>query len=284
MKTALITGSTGALASAVIARLRQTQAFRVVETSRQADAHRLDIRDDKRVEAMLAEIRPDIVFHLAATFSGNYDEAYAVNVDATRRLLDLVEHSHPQTRVLLVGSAAEYGAVEPGDNPIREDHVLNPQSIYGLSKSWQTQLASFYALRGVSVVVARLFNLEAPGLSERLFIGRVQKQIEEVRKGQRSSFEFGPLNATRDYVDADEAARQMLAIAIGGTSGQIYNVGSGKPIVMRELLQRLLAAQSMSTIAVQEAPALTNRAGYDVPVIYADMCKTLSLLGESIQK
>ncbi|MBJ2156945.1 NAD-dependent epimerase/dehydratase family protein [Variovorax sp. IB41] len=280
MKTALITGSTGALAQAIVARLQQTGTFNVVATSRSADALQLDVRDGERLEALLQKTRPDLIFHLAATFSGEYDEAYAVNVDATRRLLELVERAHAGTRVLLVGSAAEYGAVGVEENPIREDHALRPQSVYGLTKSWQTQLAGFYALRGVQVVVARLFNLQAPGLSNRLFVGRVQTQIEEVRKGARSAFEFGPLGATRDYVDADEAARQMLAVAIDGEPGHVYHVGSGMPVTMRSLLERLLASEDMSAIPVHESPALTNRAGYDVPAIYADMTKTLQLMGE----
>jgi len=185
--------------------------------------------------------------------------------------------------VLLVGSAAEYGAVAIEENPIREDHALHPQSVYGLTKSWQTQLAGFYARRGVQVVVARLFNLEGPGLSTRLFVGRVQAQIEEVRKGVRSAFEFGPLGAIRDYVDSDEAARQMLAVALRGEPGQVYHVGSGKPVTMRTLLERLLASQEIAGIPVHESPALTNRAGYDVPAIYADMTKTLQLMGEGEQ-
>lgn len=280
MKTALITGSTGALARAIVARLQQTGMFDIVATSRSANERPLDVRDSERLEALLQETRPDLIFHLAATFSGEYDEAYAVNVDATRRLLELVERAHAGTRVLLVGSAAEYGAVGVEENPIREDHALRPQSVYGLTKSWQTQLAGFYALRGVQVVVARLFNLEGPGLSNRLFIGRVQAQIEEVRKGARSAFEFGPLGATRDYVDADEAARQMLAVAVRGEPGQVYHVGSGKPVTMRALLERLLASQKITGIPVHESPALTNRAGYDVPAIYADMTKTFQLMGE----
>lgn len=232
------------------------------------------------METLLQETRPDLIFHLAATFSSEYDEAYAVNVDATRQLLELVERAHAGTRVLLVGSAAEYGAVGVEENPIQEDHALHPQSVYGLTKSWQTQLAWFYGLRGVQVVVARLFNLEGPGLSNRLFIGRVQTQIEEVRQGVRSAFEFGPLEATRDYVDADEAARQMLAVAIHGEPGHVYHVGSGKPITMRALLGRLLASQEMTAVPVHESQALTNRTGYDVPVIYADMTKTFQLMGE----
>ncbi|CAN7663944.1 MULTISPECIES: NAD-dependent epimerase/dehydratase family protein [unclassified Variovorax] len=284
MKTVLVTGSTGALARTVIARLRQNKAFEVIATSRRADEFPLDVRDAERLQTLVQQTQPSLILHLAATFSSEYDEAYAINVEATRQLLDTVQRTDATTRVLLVGSAAEYGAVRPEENPIREDHALNPQSVYGLTKSWQTQLAQFYALRGVDVLVARVFNLEGQGLSNRLFVGRVQMQIDEVRSGTRQAFEFGPLTATRDYISTDEAAKQMLAIAAMGETGQIYHVGSGKPITMRALLERQLAFHGLTQVPVLESPALTNRAGYDVPVIYADMTKTLQLLGREVER
>jgi GDP-4-dehydro-6-deoxy-D-mannose reductase len=69
------------------------------------------------------------------------------------------------------------------------------------------------------VVVARVFNLDGIGIKERLFVGRLQKQIEEVLAGKKSVIELGSLSATRDYVSTDEAAKQLLAIAEQGFLG-----------------------------------------------------------------
>jgi nucleoside-diphosphate-sugar epimerase len=214
MKTVLVTGASGALGGQVLARLGAGRRFRAVPAGRQArDGVRLDLREPAQIAAALATVQPDWVLHLAASFGADYDEAYALNVHAARALLDAVEASGRQTRVVLIGSAAEYGVVHPDENPVREDRVLRPVSVYGMTKAWQTQLAGLYAARGVDVAVARVFNLEGPGMSERLFVGRLQKQIQEVLAGSRQVIELGPLDATRDYLSTAEAAEQLLAIA-----------------------------------------------------------------------
>ena len=281
MKTVIVTGAAGALGQAVIARLQGYCSYRVVATSRRdggVNGIRLDVRDRDRLESTIDSVKPDIVLHLAATFANDFDEAYSVNVAATKHLLDIVEQSARRTRVLVVGSAAEYGVVRSEENPIREDRILTPVSVYGLTKAWQTQLAGLYATRGVDVVVARIFNLAGPGLSERLFIGRLQKQIEEVLAGQKSAIELGPLSAIRDYVSTSEAADQILAIATRADAGRVYHVASGIPVTMRAILARYLTSNGLEASIVREEAGLSNRSGYDVPLIYADVSSTSQLM------
>jgi len=283
MKTVLVTGSTGALGQAVIRCLNKDGHYNIIATSRkEVDVNaRLDVTDHAQLAAVIDREKPELILHLAATFVNDFDEAYAVNVEASRQLLETIRRSEMTVRVLLIGSAAEYGVIQPEENPVREDHVLNPVSVYGLTKAWQTQLAGFYASSGVDAVVARVFNLEGGNLSERLFIGRLQKQIDEVLAGKQSVIELGSLDASRDYISIDEAAVQILAIAKRGESGQVYNVASGVPVTMREILARYLKKNKLDISVVHESASLSHRVGYDVPVIYADMNKTLQLGIES---
>ena len=288
MKSVLVTGATGALGQAVIARLRSSGNYRVIAASRHcgdASSFQLDVRNPEHIFAAIERTEPDLVLHLAATFTSDFDEAYSVNVEAARQLLEVVQQSGICTRVLLVGSAAEYGVVQPDENPIREDRFLNPVSIYGLTKAWQTQLAGVYAGRGVDVLVARIFNLDGPGLSERLFIGRLQKQIKEVLAGEKSVIELGSLAATRDYVSTGQATDQILAIAKHGEAGKVYHVASGIPVTMREILTSYLETHKLNASVVHESTDFSNRTGYDVPVIYADLTNTMELMkleGESL--
>jgi len=280
MKTVLVTGGNGALARSVTGYLEAIGDYRVIVSTRSGDGSsvQLNVCDTPQLSATLERTAPDVVIHLAATFGNEFSDAYAVNVDSTRHLLDAVERSTSKARVILAGSAAEYGAVEPSDNPVSETRALNPVSVYGLTKAWQTQLATVYAARGVDVVVARIFNLEGRGLSERLFVGRVYRQIEEVVQGRRSTIDVGPLSATRDYLRLDDAAEQIAAVIAHGEAGCVYHVASGRPLTMRELLERNLAEHGLDMQIVREAPALSNRTGYDVPVIYANVARTAMLL------
>ena len=275
----LITGVTGALGQALMARLEANPSDLVVFAPRRSDdCDPLDLRRHDQIERTVERTRPDLIMHLAATFSNDFDEAYAVNVNATRHLLKAIEDSGLSTRLVLIGSAAEYGLVPVEDNPIVEDHVLHPVSIYGMTKAWQTELAYVHAIRGLNVIMARVFNLIGPGLSERLFIGRLHKQIDELRRGERERIEVGPLSAIRDYISIDDAITQLLAIADYGEPGEVYHVASGQPVVMRELLARELAAHGLQDSVIVEGSELSNRRGYDVPLIYADINKTAALL------
>lgn len=275
----LITGATGALGQALMTRIVANPKDLVVfAPSRSDDCDPLDLRHHDQIVRTIERTRPDLIMHLAATFSNDFDEAYAVNVNAAQLMLKAVEISGLFTRIVLIGSAAEYGLVSVEENPIVEDHVLRPVSIYGMTKAWQTELAYVHAIRGVNVIVARVFNLIGPGLSERLFIGRLHKQIDELRRGEREGIEVGPLSAVRDYIAIDDAITQLMAIAEYGAVGEVYHVASGQPVTMRELLVRELAAHGLHESIVLEEVNLSSRCGYDVPSIYADISKTTVLL------
>lgn len=280
MKTILVTGSNGALGQTVVKLAKQYSCYNIIATSRDCNDIncKLDITNTGQLNSIISRTKPDIILHLAATLSNDFDEAYAINVEATRQLLKAVEHSGLGTRIALIGSAAEYGAIKPDDNPVREDHALNPVSIYGLTKAWQTQLAMLYSVNGLDVIVARVFNLDGPNLPEKLFVGRLQKQIEKVLSGQSSVIELGPLTASRDYISTDSAAEQILYIAEHGITGNVYHVASGKPVKMREILHRYLTKYNLDISIVHESTELTNRIGYDVPIIYADISRTLQLI------
>lgn len=280
-RSVLITGATGALGRALTAHLgANPNDFVVYAPSRGDNCDPLDLRNQDQIVRTMERTRPDLILHLAATFSNHFDEAYTVNVNATRHMLNAAEGLGLSPRLLLIGSAAEYGAVSVDENPIGEDRVLRPVSIYGMTKAWQTELARVHASRGADVVVARVFNLVGPGLSENLFIGRLYKQMDEIRRGERARIEVGPLSAVRDYISLDEAVTQLLAIADHGEAGEIYHVASGQPVTMRELLARELAARGLHESIVIEGSALSNRRGYDVPAIYANISRTVVLLNK----
>ena len=275
----LLTGSTGALGRVVASRLLASPGkFSVFAPERGEREDSLDLRDCDQIIRAIERAQPDLILHLAATFSNDFDEVYAINVAAARHMLESVEASGKTVRVVLIGSAAEYGVVTADENPICEDHVLRPVSIYGITKAWQTELAYLHAARGNDVVVARTFNLIGPHLSERLFVGKLHKQISELHRGERIRIEVGPLSAIRDYLLIEDAVTQLLAIADFGEAGKVYHVASGRPVTMRELLLRELAAHGLHESIIIEDDGFTNRRGYDVPVIYADTAATVALL------
>jgi GDP-4-dehydro-6-deoxy-D-mannose reductase len=80
----------------------------------------------------------------------------------------------------------------------------------------------------------------------------------------------------------DDAVIQLLAIADFGEAGEVYHIASGQPVTMRELLKRELASHEIHGSIVTEGVGFSNRRGYDVPSIYADIRKTTALLNNRI--
>jgi nucleoside-diphosphate-sugar epimerase len=237
-----------------------------------------DVADADAVTALVGRTRPERIFHLAGTLSNDFAVARSVNADGARFLCEAVLRCGLRSRLVVVGSAAEYGLVEPAENPVSEARALRPVSVYGLTKAFQTQVAAFYAAHhGVDVVVARPFNLLVPGLAEDLFVGRAERLIARFRRGEIASLDFGNLSSARDYVDGAQALDQLLLIAAQGVRGEVYHVASGRPIVMRDLLARLLREAAISPNVVREAPARPTRLGSDVATIYADLTRTRAL-------
>jgi len=277
----LVTGAAGFLARPLQELLRQEHHELHGVDCRPvplAIPHECDLGNPDAVADMVRAVRPDRVFHLAGTFTNEFDADFAGNVATTRHLLEAVCTHAPAARVLLIGSAAEYGWVRPEDNPVREDHRLAPVSLYGWSKVCQTHLAQFYhRVRGVDVVRARLFNLSGKGASPRLFVGQMEEQIARLKRGKAQEIVTGNLDSIRDYVPVEEAARLLAEIARRGQAGEVYHVGSGVPVKMRDVLERMLAEAGIGFDRVR-VESRKQCAKLDIPMIFADMRRTVALL------
>ena len=278
----LVTGAGGALGRLLCRRLAGDSGVEILRADLTPGdtpgSFVCNVADADAVTALVGETRPDRVFHLAGNASSDFDAARSVNADGARFLCEAVRRLGLHPRIVVIGSAAEYGLVTPAENPVSESRALRPVSVYGVTKAFQTQLAAFYAAHhAIDVVVARPFNLLAPGLGEHLFVGRAERLIAQFQRGEIASLEFGNLSSTRDYVDGAQALDQLLLIADKGVRGEVYHVASGRPIIMRDLLARLLREASIDPAVVREAPERPTRMGTDVPTIYADLSKTRAL-------
>jgi nucleoside-diphosphate-sugar epimerase len=283
--TILVTGAGGGLGKAFIPLLKSKYKEKIVGTVRtlsgdKEDAVQCDFTNATDVQTLIKAIQPRLIFHFVGSFTGVFKTDLQINALSAQHLFESVEAEQLSTRIVIAGSAAEYGAVTAEDNPIREDFQGQPVSVYGLTKAMQTDIAMFYAnTKNLDIVVARIFNLAIEGLSPRLFFGRAKSMISAYKRGEITQLEFGNLDAQRDYIGITEAAVQLIAIAESGARGEIYNVGTGTARSMRSILKDLLIAEGLAKIGVLEAsPAIVKNKGLDVPVIYADIDKVTRLL------
>lgn len=283
--TVLVTGANGAFGRLLVQWLTENVSDEIVCSGRTFALPpwryvACDVSDRDQVRQIIEWVRPRLIYHVAGCFSNVYEQDYGVNALGAKNIFDSLLEARLEARVVLFGSAAEYGAVNPEDNPIIESQCLRPVSVYGLTKSIQTELAYLYArMHGVDAVVARVFNLLMPGLSDRLFIGRVEQMIRKIKAGNAHTIELGNLESQRDYITGPQALDQLERIARRGVAGEAYNVGSGQPRKIQDVLASMLSEAGLDWSVVKTLPPSLQRTGYDVPVIYADLNKTNALSG-----
>ncbi|MFC1478320.1 NAD-dependent epimerase/dehydratase family protein [Candidatus Margulisiibacteriota bacterium] len=207
-----------------------------------------DLSNYEQIEDVIKNIKPDFVVNAGGSYTHQYDIDYKNNVIATKNLLDsLVNNKLMKTTVLLVGTSGEYGFSEPGQT-ISEQHHLKPLGFYALTKVFQDQLALMYFQRyGIDIRIARTFNMIGPGMSEKLFIGRFFRSVKEYLNKKIDAICLDNLESYRDYIDIRDVADVYFKILLKGQMGTIYNVGSGKAVKIRDIVDYTLLKLNIDT-------------------------------------
>jgi GDP-4-dehydro-6-deoxy-D-mannose reductase len=209
--------------------------------------HECDIRDAHAVKTVLASIKPDFIFHLAAQSYVQFSwrapsETLSTNIIGELNVFESVRELRLDSRIHIAGSSEEYGLVKPDEVPIKESNPLRPLSPYGVSKVAQDLLGyQYFQSYGLKIVRTRAFNHTGPRRGEVFVSSNFAKQIVEIEKGRRPPvIHVGNLNAVRDFLDVRDVARAYYLALEKGTPGEVYNIASGKGYKIRELLDKLL--------------------------------------------
>jgi len=202
-----------------------------------------DLRHSDDVRSLVADIRPNHVYHLAALSSvrDSFEESRAVyqaNFFGTLNLLEAVQAAQPGARVLLVGSGHCYGKLKPSQMPITEEQPLAPDSPYGVSKAAADLLGSqFFQTYGLRVIRARPFNHTGPGQSTHFVCSDFARQVAAIDLGlATATVKVGNIDACRDFSDVRDVVRAYALLIKRGRPGEAYNVSSGRAVSLREIL------------------------------------------------
>ncbi len=245
-KPVLITGAEGFIGSHLTRRLAEEGAEVTALVLPGADLSRLtgleskvriqpvDIADEAGVKELADEVRPEVVFHLAAfTDVGRswekLDQALSVNLGGTVNLIKALQGG--ECKMMVAACTAEaYGKNAP---PFREEMALDPLSPYSFSKAAATRLCRMApASLGVPVVILRLFLAYGPGQGEERFLPQLIRAGTEGR-----SFKMTGGKQTREYTYIDDVVEGfLLAARKGKGGGEVYNLGSGEEIAVGDLV------------------------------------------------
>lgn len=247
------------------------------------ELHEGDLKDIVSLKKCLSEIRPDRIFHLAAQsyvpFSWRCpSETFSINALGQINLFEAVLSLKLSPRIQVAGTSEEYGLVNDDEIPMKETNPLRPLSPYAVSKIAQDFLAwQYYKSYGLSTVRTRGFNHTGPRRGEVFICSNFAKQIAKIEKGKKEPVIYvGNLEAKRDFTDVRDIVRGYWLCLEKGKEGDVYNVGTGKPYSMKEILDLLL---SMSKVKVKTKLDPARLRPSDVPVLYSDCTKLKELTG-----
>lgn len=244
-KTIFLTGATGFIGSHLLKRLikegcnvhisfrKNSSLWRIEDFKEKFVHHTIDLTDFEAVKSMIQQIKPDVIFHLAA-YGVDYrqqdiHQTIDVNINASVNLFEAFFLNNGN-RFIHTGSCFEYGQKKI---LISEGDFLDPTSVYGASKASSVHLLSSIAkdMQSRELVILRPFGVFGEYESLHRFVPQV---IDKLKCEHIVQMTFG--EQIRDYIYIDDLIDAYILAAVVPMENkvEIINIGSGKGISMKD--------------------------------------------------
>jgi len=240
-----------------------------------------DLTEPGAAGRVLAEARPDRVFHLAGasvvgTSWAQRAEVLRQNLEGTFQLLEGLRAV--PAPCLLVSSAELYGAVPEQAQPITESQPPGPLSPYALSKACQELYAGYYVrAERLPIVIVRAFNHVGPRQGPGFVWSDIARQVATIEKGLHPPvLEVGTLTTRRDFTDVRDMVRAYWLCLERAAPGEVYNAATGRAVAIRDVVDGFLALAGRP-IEVRVAPERVRP--IDLPLLLGDAGRLRALTG-----
>lgn len=198
-----------------------------------------DIRDRDAIENAFAEIKPEVVIHLAAMHfipdcNRDPSQCMQVNVVGTENVLSACRKSNVK-RVVVTSSMAIYPIKDEANF---EDDPAIPYDVYGESKLVnEFQARRFQRETGIDTIAVRLSNVYGPRETNPHVIPEIMEQL----KSGNTNIELGNIEPMRDFIHTKDAAGGFVALALNPLKSgfHIVNLGSGKEYSIKKIIQTI---------------------------------------------
>ena len=200
-----------------------------------------DIRDSDLVTQLLADEKPEVVFHLAAQIDVRVSTARPafdaeINVMGTINMLEAARQAGTRRFVYASTGGAIYGETDVVPTP--EDTVIAPEAPYGQAKfAGEGYLGLWHRMHGLSTVSMRFGNVFGPRQDPLGEAGVIAIFCGKLETGGQPTV-FGDGLQTRDYVFVEDVVRACMIAGDSDATGS-FNVGRGQEVSVLDLVEAL---------------------------------------------
>ena len=192
--------------------------------------------------------RPDAVIHLAAVSNvpiawKNPGLTVDVNIHGAVNVLQALHEVNANAKFINIGSSDEYGLAAKSGTALTEEMACQPQNPYSISKYCSEQmLIQFGKKYSMNIVSTRSFNHYGPGQAKGFVISDFASQIVDIEMGlAKPEIAVGDISAARDFTYVTDVVRAYVSLLEKKVDSGVYNVCSGKTMVIENVLKDMLS-------------------------------------------
>lgn len=243
----LLFGSTGFLGSQFV-KFIQKKKFKIYTTNKIKLSKKKNIKNykcnllsSKNTNRIIKKIRPKIIINFAGKYKNQFDTDIVKSLTMHQNIFSsLIKNKLLNTKLLLFNSASEFGNLKRVA-AVKEDEQKKPNTIYGLSKKIQLDLAEYYFRNyKIKVINIRIFNIiPNDTISKKSIFSELVNFSKKFSK-KKYKIIIKSSNMIRDYDQIDNICKGIFKILKKGKAGQTYNLGSGKPSLVGVIAKKFL--------------------------------------------
>jgi GDPmannose 4,6-dehydratase len=217
--------------------LLQAKGVETVGVSRSGAWRSADVGRIADVESILREVRPDLIFHLAANSTTRHDALFENHETISTGAINILECARrhcPGARVFLAGSGVQF---HNGGQPIDEGTPFEATSPYAVARIQSVFAARYYRSQGMRTYVGYLFHHESPRRKPTHLSRMIALAARRIAAGMQQELSLGDISVIKEWTFAGDTMQAVLCLV---EQDDVFEavIGSGEGHSVQEWLEQ----------------------------------------------